>query len=259
MKSISLIRLVAVFTLLSLSGCASLDKVFSESTPQVEQSTKTAPSSATVSSDVVPIKVDPMQQRITELRAKPNLYLSGQPPVDASSQSLFEQALQANKDGNPDIAAQLFVTLTQTQPKLSGPWLQLGNLKMQEFADLTSDQFEQKHNLLNEAKVLFEKATDVNQHNYYAHNRLATVLRELGEFAQAERHYHHAIASWPAYDNSYLNLGILYDLYMGKKPQALEYYELYQALQDKPGRQVRGWIADLKRQLTSRAAQEETQ
>lgn len=89
----------------------------------------------------------------------------------------------------------------------------------------------------------------VNQHNYFAHNRLALVFRELGEFEQAEQHYQYAIASWPAYDNSYLNLGILYDLYMGKKQQALPNYELYQALQDKPVRQVRGWIADLKRQL----------
>ena len=48
-----------------------------------------------------------------------------------------------------------------------------------------------------------------------------------------------------------LLLIILYDLYLGKKNQALEHYHLYQALLAQPDRQVSGWIADVTRQLAS--------
>lgn len=247
MKSTKWIRVATLCAALSLSGCASFDSVFSGSPPPDQQQIN-LPASDDFSDDKA-IETDPLQQKVAALRARPNLYLSGQLPVASGSQSLFTQALQANEDGHPDIAAKLFITLTQTQPKLSGPWLQLGNLTMQKFAALDSQQFEQRQKLLNEAKAHYQKAIDVNRHNYFAQNRLARVLRELGEFEQAEQHYHHAIASWPAYDNSYLNLGILHDLYLGNKQQALEYYQLYQALQPEPVRKVRGWIADLTRQL----------
>lgn len=246
------IRLLVLLAVLATSGCSSIDSVFSspEENSSVDSPRETVkteqaladPSQATVA------ELDPMEQKLLYLRAQPNLYLSGQSPVSGSSAALFKQALQA-KHKNPDIAQKLLLTLTQTQPGLSGPWVQLGDIDMQAFAALKPSQWDQKQTLLNDAKSNYQKAVAVNQHNYFAHNRLARVFRELGEFEQAEQHYQYAIASWPAYDNSYLNLGILYDLYMGKKQQALPNYELYQALQDKPVRQVRGWIADLKRQL----------
>ncbi len=245
------LRLLVLLGVVLVSGCASIDSVFSpsEENTSEQKSSEIVTSEQSATADGQPeVVLDPMQQKLLSLRAQPNLYLSGQSPVSGSSAALFKQALQA-KHKNPDIAQKLLLTLTQTQPGLSGPWVQLGDIDMQAFAALKVNQWDQKQALLKDAKSNYQKAVAVNQHNYFAHNRLARVFRELGEFEQAEQHYQYAIASWPAYDNSYLNLGILYDLYMGKKQQALPNYELYQALQDKPVRQVRGWIADLKRQL----------
>jgi tetratricopeptide (TPR) repeat protein len=94
-------------------------------------------------------------------------------------------------------------------------------------------------------------AISANPLNYLAHNEFALVLRQQGQFQQALNHYELAIKSWPAFAEGYLNRGILYDLYMGRKSLALVDYELYQALSDDNSRQLKGWIIDLKRQIKS--------
>ena len=90
-----------------------------------------------------------------------------------------------------------------------------------------------------------------------AHNELALILRQQGQFHQALNHYELALKSWPAFAQGYLNRGILYDLYMGKKSLALADYELYQALSNDGSRQLKGWIIDLQRQI--KKAQQVTQ
>jgi lipoprotein NlpI len=82
-------------------------------------------------------------------------------------------------------------------------------------------------------------------------------LRHQGQFQQALSHYELAIKSWPAFEQAYINRGILYDLYMGEKSLALADYELYQALSNDDSRQLKGWIIDLQRQIKS--AQQITQ
>lgn len=259
MKSISSMRLLFAFTItLLVSGCASLDSVFSESpeNQSSEQQAKNVANDAqqTAGANAVQgaqpvVVVDPLQQKVNELRAMPNLYLSGTPSIDETAKRQFRQAVTAKQDNKPKVAETILLDLTQSQPALSGPWVILGDIKMDAYSALNNSKWEQKQALLQQAKTVFESAIKANQHNYFAHNRLARVLRELGLFEQAEAHYKKAIASWPAYDNAYLNLGILYDLYTDKKALALNQFELYQALQEKPSRQVRGWIADLKRQV----------
>jgi tetratricopeptide (TPR) repeat protein len=239
--------LLMTISLLMLSGCASFTSLFPDTAKQareneIQQSPVLAP-------HIQQETLDPIQRKILALKAKPNLYLSGQPPIDTSTLALYGQALQAKKRRDLKQAETLLTTLTQTQPTLSGPWVQLADLKMLALAEIANHQEQVEQDLLVDAQRLYEKALAINPHNYFAHNRLARVLREQGQFEQAQHHYKQAIASWPGYDNSYLNLGILYDLYMGKKRQALREYELYQALQPEPVRQVRGWIADLKRQV----------
>ncbi|MDO6692884.1 hypothetical protein Q4574_06290 [Aliiglaciecola sp. 3_MG-2023] len=242
---------VCVALMLGLSGCASMDSLFStqetSETRSAEIETDQQDSAATNEPEVVPL--DPMQAKLLALRSQPNLYLSGSTPVTAAVKYQFDQALAAKRSGNLKLAEQLLQALIVEEPSLSGPWVQLGDLNMQQFADSKNTDLQQKQAYLVAAKDDYQKALSLNQHNYFAHNRLAKVFREMGEFKQAEQHYLYAIQSYPAYDNAYLNLGILYDLYLDKKQLALENYELYQAFQNKPKRQVRGWIADLKRQL----------
>jgi Flp pilus assembly protein TadD len=135
----------------------------------------------------------------------------------------------------------LFEQMTLLYPQLSGPWVQLGDIS------LSIEQDEDQ--ALANAYSHFYKATQVNPHNYLARNRLAAVLRQQGRFNEAEAEYKKALESWPGFANGYKNLGILYDLYIGNKQSALDNYKIYQALQEKPERKMRGWIADLTRQI----------
>ncbi|GAC15558.1 tetratricopeptide repeat protein [Aliiglaciecola lipolytica] len=243
--------LIMLLMVTVLPGCASFDQIFTAQ-PDPQPVEKSLSSGDTNQTDGEPIEaqpLDPMQVKVQALRAQPNLYLSGSTPVKASVKYQFDQALAAKQENNLALAKQLFQALISEQPKLSGPWVQLGDLSMQQFNQAENSDWDAKQVFLEAAKSDYEKALRLNQNNYFAHNRLAKVYREMGQFEQAEQHYNYAISSYPAYDNAYLNLGILYDLYMGKKQLALDNYELYQALQDEPIRQVKGWIADLGRQI----------
>ncbi len=161
-----------------------------------------------------------------------NPYLALAPEVPAAAQSRFDEAVGFLKQGNVSAAESRFLDLTRDYPSLSGPWLNLG------LVYLRSDRREQ-------AKTQFERAIAANKLNLNAHNQLAILFREEGEFAAAEQHYLQALKVWPDHVASLRNLGILYDVYMGRQIEALEYYQRAQALA--PDRQMRGWIADLKR------------
>ena len=73
--------------------------------------------------------------------------------------------------------------------------------------------------------------------------------RQFGDFRGAEEHYRACLAHVPSYKEAYLNLGILYELYLGKLTQALEAYRRYQRLAGEPDRKVQGWVIDLERRL----------
>ncbi|MFC4698749.1 hypothetical protein ACFO4O_01060 [Glaciecola siphonariae] len=77
------------------------------------------------------------------------------------------------------------------------------------------------------AREHFDAALIVNTHNYKAANRRAKLHRMQGEFAQALALYNQAIASYPGYFVSYRNRGLLQDLYLGNKVDALQDYSLY--------------------------------
>ncbi|MGI9294573.1 MAG: tetratricopeptide repeat protein, partial [Pseudomonadales bacterium] len=77
----------------------------------------------------------------------------------------------------------------------------------------------------------------------------ALLHREQGEFKQAEKTFLQAIKIWPGYASIQLNLGILYELYMGEMQSALEHYQNYQQLQSEPDKTIAGWIIDLQRRI----------
>ncbi|MFQ3206204.1 MAG: tetratricopeptide (TPR) repeat protein [Glaciecola sp.] len=109
----------------------------------------------------------------------------------------------------------------------------------------------------------YKAALELVGSNYHAHNRLAFIYRDAGEFSLAEAHYAQAINAWPGNADSYRNRGILYDLYVGDKVAALEDYKLYKALLDfqvrsvasptksllKEQKLISQWILDIQRQI----------
>ena len=46
---------------------------------------------------------------------------------------------------------------------------------------------------------------------------------------------------------THYNLGILYDIYLGKTELALQHYRKYQQVLAEPDKRVGGWIKDLER------------
>jgi tetratricopeptide (TPR) repeat protein len=163
-----------------------------------------------------------------------NPYVAMAANVPVAAQTRFTEALGLLKENKLSAAEAGFSSLTRDYPSLSGPWLNLGLIS------LRSD----RRGL---AKTQFERAIEINKHNLNARNQLAIMFREDGDFAAAEQHYLQALNVWPDHANSQRNLGILYDLYMGRHADALQHYQRAQSLA--PSRQMKGWIADLKRRM----------
>jgi tetratricopeptide (TPR) repeat protein len=233
MKSSDRLLLGVILTAILLSGCTTLDRFSSKQSQVVSEKPIEA-------EQQVP-ELSPFEQLIVDIKAKPDQYMLAQPAATASMRHEYNLALQAKREGEYARAIPLFEQMTVLYPQLSGPWVQLGDIAL-------SVEKDQKQALTN-AYTHFFKATQVNPHNYRARNRLAKVLRQQGRFKEAEAEYKKALESWPSFANGYKNLGILYDLYIGNKQAALDNYQVYQALQEKPERKVRGWIADLTRQI----------
>ncbi len=170
-----------------------------------------------------------------------NPYLQSTISVPATAQRLFQQAILAQKAKNYTKAEVLLQELTASYPQLSGPFLNLGLLYM------ATDKPEQ-------AQEAFTHAIQANATNLAAYNQLGILARQQGQFERAEDYYLKALAVWPEHAQSHRNLGILYELYMGKLEPALSHYEQYQALLPEDDPQVLGWIADLKRRIASETA-----
>src|SRR3990172_873127 len=78
------------------------------------------------------------------------------------------------------------------------------------------------------------------------YNNRGITFRETGEFKKAEEDYKQSIALKPDFSDAFLNLGILYELYMGKYTDALKYYKEYVKLGgDRKG--VLSWIDMLEK------------
>jgi len=76
--------------------------------------------------------------------------------------------------------------------------------------------------------------------------------REMGKFNDAEATYKKGIQLSPNDERLYINLGILYDLYLFRPAEAIEQYRNYLALQKGPNPKVEGWVIALDRSSGAR-------
>jgi tetratricopeptide (TPR) repeat protein len=224
----------SLFLVIALSGCSSL---------QVEPIAQSQ-----LSEEAPSVEMDPVAAEVARLKALPNLYLQSKTQVSGDLLASFNNALLLKQEGKLEQAEKAFLHITEQAPSHSGPWLQL--------ADISLLKQGESQQALTEAAALYQQAIKLNPHNVSAHNKLATVFRKQGDFDQALQHYQQALDNWPGFAEVYLNRGILFELYLGDKAQALQQYELYQAFQTEPDRQVQGWIIDLTRQLQQEVAKQ---
>lgn len=162
--------------------------------------------------------------------------LTAVPRLKSGNQALFDRAVALMADGNNDAAEVLLSELTESQPELAGPWINLGLIR------LTQDDLAGAQSALHEAVA-------ANPNNCDARNQLGIVLRRQGKFFAAEQQYQECLKVDPTRADVQLNLGILYELYMGRLSDALMAYGEYQMLTAEPDQQVAGWMADLERRV----------
>jgi len=161
-------------------------------------------------------------------------------PVPERAAAQYAEALQLMKDGKAVDAELEFKQLTLAYPEYAGPQLNLGLIYLQSAR-------------LAEAQSAFAAVLERNPGNSVAANELGITDRKLGQFKAAEASYLKALAAEPDYAAAHLNLGVLYDLYLGEPQKALEEFERYVAIAGE-NKQVAGWVAELHKRVGTTAA-----
>lgn len=156
--------------------------------------------------------------------------------IPAGAQTLFDSAVAAQREQRWDQAESQFKQLVEKYPQLSGPHLNLALLYAQT----------QRQEL---AEVEFKQTLKVNPNNIAAYNQYGVWLRGQSRLTEAEAIYLQAIQRAADNADTHFNLGVLYDLHMGKLPQALVHYQRYIELSGDDKGPARAWVADLQRRL----------
>ena len=99
---------------------------------------------------------------------------------------------------------------------------------------------------IDKAKTYIEKSIALNPNNYISQNVYGVVLRKMGKFDDAVKAYSTSISKNSDYADAYLNMAILYDIYIDSPKKALPYYEKYMALADND-KNIKKWIVEVKR------------
>lgn len=145
----------------------------------------------------------------------------------------YDQAVVTMRQGNYPLAIKEFTAFSEKYPMYAGAFANLGILH-------------HKMNKLDQAEKALTRAVQINPGHAIAQNRLGMVHREMGRFSEALAAYESAIAADEKYPDPYLNLGILYDLYLHDGKKALQLYGKYQKLTGNTDAQVSVWITELK-------------
>ncbi|WP_019528312.1 tetratricopeptide repeat protein [Dasania marina] len=172
-------------------------------------------------------------------------YQQNAKPVASEAKRYFADAREAMQAQQWQQAEQHLSWIMQHYPQYSGPVVNRA---------VVAEQLSQ----LELAEQYYRKALQVNAYNLTAYNRYAIFLRQQGRFNEAEKAYQKALAVWQHDADSHRNLGILYELYMGRLADAQQHYQQYLQLReqtpqpfvaDKAYKQVQGWVIDIERRL----------
>ena len=221
-RKASLRALLVLFIVLLFSGCVS--------PPKSEEEPEDAAVDVTTTNDTEAVE--------PEFIPIPNPYPSKAGSVPSQAKNEFARVKVAMENKNWNQAKELLEVMIATFPKLSGPYVNLG------IVHLSQQEFE-------EAEKALAFAIETNAYNFDAYDLLGRVLREQGKFEDAEKYYLKALELWPHHFASNKNIGILYDLYMGRFSDALKYYELAQKIAGGEDKELKGWIIDLKRRMAN--------
>lgn len=153
-----------------------------------------------------------------------------------AAETQYRAALSLMKSGDLDEAISRFKSLSAQYPLLSGPVVNQGIAL-------------RKQGKLKQAKALLQDALFKKYQNPYLLNELGAINRDLGNFKQAKQAYLSAIRIDAAYSTPHFNLAVLADLYLHDPELALQEFTIYQSMQEKPAKKVKGWIKEIKRRI----------
>jgi len=170
----------------------------------------------------------------------PSPYVEKSSAIPSGARNDFTSALALMKEERWVEAETILLGMREQYSKLSGVDTNLGIVY-------------QRTNKFDESEKALISALEKNALNFDAYTVLGNVLREQGKFTQAEEVYLKALSYWPHHPASRRNLGILYDLYMGSWPQALEQFKVSQQIAGGEDRELKGWIIDLERRIGEKA------
>lgn len=166
------------------------------------------------------------------------------PEGDPRATALFVQASEALARNDLAAAEILLQELLGKWPDYSSPWTNLGIV----YAHTERE---------GDARIAFGKAIALQGDDCAPKVELALLARRQHQFREAEQLYKACLAVDPHFANAALNLGILYELYLGQPSEALAAYERYQAGRETPDEKVSGWIAELSRRMERQVARGE--
>ena len=222
-------RFVAAALLLGAAGCTTLMEPLKAVRDAImPTASASAPGAATASDRAATPAATPNAAPAAVSTAAP-----ADVSVSAESQRAFDDATRALRAGQSADAERGFRSLAQAHPELGGPHANLGLIYRQA-------------GKLPEAATELETAVRLSPRQPVYWNQLGVTYRQLGQFKKAREAYDKAIALDPNYAASTLNLGILYDLYLGDGQRALELYGRYLLLSPSGDATVTKWVADLK-------------
>lgn len=178
-------------------------------------------------------KVDKEGQTIP-YEASANPYLQQRGKVPKQSVLAFIAAKRAYKKQDYTKAESLLVPITETDTRLSGPWVLLGDIAQQQ-------------DDLDKAVNHYQRALQINRDNVNAYIRLAKVQREQGQFIQAQHTYTKALGVWKDFPEAHLNLAILYDIYLNHPLRAQKHMEAYQFLTGGSDERVAKWLTEIQK------------
>lgn len=153
--------------------------------------------------------------------------------IDRAGQREFEKAVKIMKSGQLLEAEQLFAQLAKRYPNLASVHANMSVIYFNEgrFSD---------------AENAIEQAIKMNRRRAELHNFRGVILREQGRFQDAALAYLAAIDINRKYADAFLNLGVLYDLYLFDAEKAKRYYRAYLALRPGQADQVNAWLVDMQ-------------
>lgn len=153
--------------------------------------------------------------------------------IDRAGQREFDKAVKAMKSGQLLEAEQMFARLAKQYPNLASVHANMSVIYFNEgrFTD---------------AEKAIEQAIRINGRRAELHNLRGVVLREQGRFQDAALAYLAAIDVDRKYADAFLNLGMLYDMYLLDMEKAKRYYRAYLTLRPGKADQVNAWLVDMQ-------------